>query len=453
MQELNKWAPEECEFYKAIYNAARQGNYDIYVVFIEKGLSLLAPDGLLGFICPHKFWQAAYGKGIREIIARGRLLRSVIDFGTEQIFRGATTYTAIHVFERTRTTELVDYVHVETLVDGEAQCRALDSGGAPTGMTAFKSPHPASGDERFVFVRAGKSVRGAMEACDFLPLWKVARLAQGIKTSADDVYVLEVLGAEGAILHVKSEHTGGVHDIEKDVTKCLVKSEHIRRFDLKDSDLVLLFPYAVAGDSYSLINVESFQRDYPSAWRYLKKVEDRLRGRERGKMRARADWYAYIYPKNFVVLSQPKLLIPDMSDAMRVAFDQDGSRILSGGAAGGNAIIPNNKNAFEFLIGLLNSKLVEAFVRENGTQFRGGWLNCEVRFIRDVPIIQLVKTEHRRMADRIARRAAAIIDLRAGLRHLRTQRQVDQAERQVEAYENEINQLACELYGVKEIPN
>jgi hypothetical protein len=87
VQELKKWELEECEFYKATYNAAAKGNYDIYVVFIEKALSLLAPDGLLGFICPHKFWQAGYGKGIRRQIANGKHLKSIINFTDQQVFR------------------------------------------------------------------------------------------------------------------------------------------------------------------------------------------------------------------------------------------------------------------------------------------------------------------------------------------------------------------------------
>ena len=96
VQELKKWANEECEFYKAQYKSAAKGNYDIYVVFIERGLQLLAPDGLLGFICPHKFWQAAYGKGIREIFVKGKHLISIVDFAHQQVFRGATTCELSH---------------------------------------------------------------------------------------------------------------------------------------------------------------------------------------------------------------------------------------------------------------------------------------------------------------------------------------------------------------------
>ncbi|MRR35860.1 restriction endonuclease subunit M, partial [bacterium] len=55
IQALQEWAPTEVEFYKQAYTAASKGNYDIYVVFVEKGLSLLNPRGRLGFICNTRF--------------------------------------------------------------------------------------------------------------------------------------------------------------------------------------------------------------------------------------------------------------------------------------------------------------------------------------------------------------------------------------------------------------
>ncbi|MBI3463644.1 MAG: N-6 DNA methylase, partial [Planctomycetes bacterium] len=41
VQELQRWAPDECEFYKWRYQSARAGNFDIYVVFLERGLELV----------------------------------------------------------------------------------------------------------------------------------------------------------------------------------------------------------------------------------------------------------------------------------------------------------------------------------------------------------------------------------------------------------------------------
>ncbi len=65
IQHMKEWAPIEVEYYKEHYKAASSGNYDIYVVFVEKGLRVLKPHGKLGFILPHKFFNAKYAEPLR----------------------------------------------------------------------------------------------------------------------------------------------------------------------------------------------------------------------------------------------------------------------------------------------------------------------------------------------------------------------------------------------------
>ena len=86
IQTLKEWAPLEVEYYKQRYAAAGKGNYDIYVVFVEKGLSLLNERGRLGFILPHKFFNAQYGEPLRRLLAEGRHLAEVVHFGDQQVF-------------------------------------------------------------------------------------------------------------------------------------------------------------------------------------------------------------------------------------------------------------------------------------------------------------------------------------------------------------------------------
>jgi len=95
IQALQEWAPLEVEHYKAAYRAASKGNYDIYVVFVEKGLQLLNARGRLGFILPNKFLTTDYGRPIRKLISSGRSLHALVDFGHNQVFEQATTYTCL----------------------------------------------------------------------------------------------------------------------------------------------------------------------------------------------------------------------------------------------------------------------------------------------------------------------------------------------------------------------
>ncbi len=95
IQAMKEWAPTEVEFYKKKYVSASKGNYDIYVVFVEKGLSLLNEMDYWDLFCLINSFNAQYGEPLRGVIAKGKHLPKVVDFGDEQIFENATTYTCL----------------------------------------------------------------------------------------------------------------------------------------------------------------------------------------------------------------------------------------------------------------------------------------------------------------------------------------------------------------------
>ncbi|MCD6455275.1 MAG: Eco57I restriction-modification methylase domain-containing protein [Methanophagales archaeon] len=88
--KLKEWAPTEVEFYKKHYASASKGNYDIYVVFVERALQLLNVRGRMGYILPHKFFQAKYGKPLRELIA-GTDPVFIMESVSETEYKSATT--------------------------------------------------------------------------------------------------------------------------------------------------------------------------------------------------------------------------------------------------------------------------------------------------------------------------------------------------------------------------
>jgi len=61
-----------------------------------------------------------------------------------------------------------------------------------------------------------------------------------------------------------------------------------------------------------------------------------------------------------------------------------------------------------FLLAVLNSRWAEKFIRVRGTPFRGGYLNCEIRFLRDIPIAELAPAASRMTASHIAELADAV---------------------------------------------
>jgi len=447
VQELNRWAPEECEYYKWRYEAARQGNYDIYVVFVERAMQLLARDGLLGFIMPHKYWQARYGAGLRGLISRGRHLRSVIDFTHEQVFTDATTYTAIHVMDRAGNGGPVDYARVTALTDGASQCEALDRGAAAVpGVARWKAPHPGPGDSAFLFVSSENKPVG--EGVKVRPLSEVAQLSQGFKTGADRVFVVEIVSRGADFVVVRSREAGADYEIEPGCVRPLVKSEHMRRFELVSSDLGLLFPYEVAGDSWRILQPGEVKDHFPRLWAYLVSMRPALAKREQGRFDGDL-FYQYSRQQNFVPLSKPKIISPDIAERPRMSWDATGRYVFSGGAAGGVAIAPRDGCAPMFLLGVLNSRWAEKFIRTHGTPFRGGYLNCEIRFLRDIPIAELESAPSRSTGARIAELAEAVVRIRERLQAASLgRRERETYEREAESHEARIDELVLRLYGI-----
>jgi hypothetical protein len=208
VQELNKWAPEECEFYKWRYKSAAKGNYDIYVVFTEKCLSLLAPDGLLGFIMPHKFWQAKYGEGLRKVIADGKHLSALVDFTHNTVFHNASIYTAVHVLSRAQLKSgRVAVTRINILTDGPAQLGAAESGATVEGIETFTTTHPAGGVAWSIVPPAQAGAMAGLREATETRLGDITdRMAQGIRTSMNPVYVLTCVGKHRN--RFMSEHLG-----------------------------------------------------------------------------------------------------------------------------------------------------------------------------------------------------------------------------------------------------
>lgn len=69
---------------------------DLYCIFTERGFKLLKAGGTLSYIMSNKWLQAEYGRPLRKYFLQHELT-SLIDFGDNDLFKGATVYSCIFV--------------------------------------------------------------------------------------------------------------------------------------------------------------------------------------------------------------------------------------------------------------------------------------------------------------------------------------------------------------------
>lgn len=94
IQVLREMSPAQADFITTHYKTARDGNYDIYVPFIERALELLNPQGRAAYILPHKFLNAKYGQAARELLSETRAVERIVHFGDQQVFDGISPIPA-----------------------------------------------------------------------------------------------------------------------------------------------------------------------------------------------------------------------------------------------------------------------------------------------------------------------------------------------------------------------
>lgn len=422
IQNLKKESPEYVEFLNRFYESSHK-NYDLAIPFIERGYSLLRENGELGFIVTKKWMKADYGEKLREILSREKAVRLIVDFGDEQVFKGATTYTMILVLRKAKNEKLT-YAKVEELKESIEQLRAIHEPEKwnEQRLSVLEVPENELSEKPWVFLteREREIVKKIYEGSKRLE--EVADIFVGLQTSADPVYILELVGDLGRYYLVRSKVTNQEHRLEKELLHPLLKGDEIKRWLIPEYNYLILFPYRVTeanGERKAeLIPTEELKSKYPRIWEYLNipEVKEKLEGREKGKMKNSPRWYGYVYEKNHEKFELPKLITGVLSSEARFAVDKDGQYyFVGGGTAGGYGISIKeeykDKVSLEFLAALLNSSLLDWRVKQIGSEFEGGFYSYGKASIKDLPIKLPQTDEEKALAEEIEDTVEEIIDL------------------------------------------
>jgi hypothetical protein len=441
IQALKEWAPVEVEFYKKRYIAASKGNYDIYVVFVERGLSLLNARGRLGFILPNKFFNAQYGEPLRTLLAQGNHLAHVVHFGDQQVFHNATTYTCLMFLDKAGGKEC-DFVKAADLAAWRA--------GAQAERGTIPSARMTPAEWNFTI---GKSA-GLFEKLSEMPvkLGDVAtKIFQGLATSADSVYVLAIVKSDPWASTVRSRALDDQDvAIESDLLHPLLKGAEITRYgDLKHRNMIL-FPYRIVDNQAVPISENDLRSSYPLAHDYLSRNKRALLSRSKTDS---TNWWLYPYPKNLTLYEKPKILSQVLSARGNFGLDLVGRcYFLGGGTAGGNAIriLDDDPSQLVYMLGILNSRLTTYWVSRVASGFRGGFYAFGKASLTSVPIrtINFADAADTSRHDQMVAMVERMLAMHKQLGAARTAFDKESIQRQIEITDKQIDRLVYELYGL-----
>jgi len=437
IQAMKEWAPIEVEFYKSAYESASTGNYDIYVVFVERGIWLLRSNGRFGFILPHKFFNAQYGRPLRSLISRNQILEHVVHFGEQQVFSEATTYTCLMFLTKGGNTE-VKVEHVSDIDawrgSAEATSRMIPSGDI-SGDDWHFSADPSGG------LIARLQQKNAK-------LGSIAHIFVGTQTSADDVYVLDNCKIAKGVVMGYSQSLEREVSVEKDLAVLFLRGKDIRRYDPPLSTAQLICPYEIQADTFELLGLDRLRREYPLGFAYLEENESFLAKREKGRFKG-DKWYAYAYPKSMTLFRRRKIVVPDYNNVASFTLDERGHFYKTGYGI----LIRDEKHSLEYVLGLLNSKLLFRVLRFIGTSLRGGYVRFWTQYLEKLPIrlINFADPADKVYHDRMVGMVDSILKLHRDLAIMKTDQEKTVIQRQIDATDKQIDALVYELYGLTEV--
>ncbi len=359
------------------YRSAQSGNFDLYLPFIEKGISLLRPGGRLGYIAPSIWVMSEYGENLRTLIAGQRSLYRWLDFRSHQIFEEATVYTALQFFRRAQEGEAPEYVEVAAAPDGIVADTPWqgDDARLPYANLGY-------GDRWLMLSGAERELVDRLDAsCDRLVSRNVtSAIFQGLITSADSVYHLRRVGPGR---YISRASDGREVRIEDALMHPLVSGTEAKRYLEPDTETFVLFPYERTGHAVRLIDAYRLEQNFPLAWGYLRSHEAALRARENGGFDD-DQWYRFGRHQNLDKQDVEKLVVAQTVPRLRVCLDSTASKYLNNVRV--NGILPAEGVDIGYLLAVLNGPVCDWVFRRIAKPKDNQYFEANRQFIAPLPI-------------------------------------------------------------------
>jgi type I restriction-modification system DNA methylase subunit len=360
--------PELPPYYEKNFQSAT-GNYDIYVLFMERSFSLINKNGKISFILPHKFLISEFGQGIRGFLSERNAVSSILHFEEHLVF-AVTTYTCIINIDKKKNEDL-KFAHIEPMeivnpIEFEVmnQENLTDKnwnlmGKAKTNLFQKFADQPYIAQDIF------------------------EKIFVGLQTSADKIYLIEG-DIKGDFVVGFSKSLEREVQIEKGLVKPQLKGQDVTKYCHLKNFYYVIFPYILKDDGSSEPMTEDYIKEhFPKGYEYLKENEKDLRGRESGKM-DKDGWFLYIYPKSLTEFEQPKIVSQEISKGTNMTFDNE--NMYHATTVYSFILKAPSIEGYKYYLSILNSNLMWFYLVNTGTVLRGGYFRFKTKYLYPFPL-------------------------------------------------------------------
>jgi adenine-specific DNA-methyltransferase len=336
------------------------GRLDLYAVFMERSLGLLARGGRVALVTPDKFLVSQSARDLRAFLLRGNAVRTIACFRSHKVFADAAIVPCVTVIERAGRARGITVLACGDRPDPTGRIPVLERRSVAQSTLSSEPWHLHAIDHQLALKLQASHP----------PLAQFAvRISAGPATGRDGVFVFP---------------HGSQPEVEESLLRPVVRGRDLERFHITNPALDALIPYRfdTAGNS-SLIDIASF----PGARRYLLQHRRELEARHCVRVWGKR-WYD-LHDQMLVDLARtPKIIVPDVANSNR--FVVDSGQFLPLHSV--YYIIPRTGIDLNYLCAILNSRVAEFLIKVFAPVVKDGFNRYRRQFLATIPV-PLASTE------------------------------------------------------------
>lgn len=417
---------EQKAYFKEHY-CVYQGTADLYVYFVERGVSLLAAGGVFTYILPNKWMRANYGKPLRAWL-KERRIKEIVDFGDLPVFESATTYPCILRIGAGAPHERFDAVQVENL-DYPDLTEYVKGHSYPVNLTYLDDGGWSLADEKTQVLLEKIKAAGVP-----LGTYVDEKIYRGVVTGLNEAFVIDEATRERLIAEDPRS---------AEIIKPFLAGREIKRYQPLEVKKYLIF-------TRRGINIE----EYPAIKRHLEQYKEKLIPRPKdwpsskswpGRKPGPYQWYeiqdSIDYYQEF---EKPKIIVPAI--VQRGSYTYDERSIYSNDKT---SIIPCTDI---YLLGILNSKVADFVVHLISSTKQGGYYEYKPMYVSQIPIRTIDPANPADVArrDRIVALVESLLAMKRALAGGLAPEERARLEAECVRIDAEIDLIVYELYGLTE---
>lgn len=348
---------------------------DIYMLFLEKGFSLLNNNGILCFITSNKWMRAGYGKALRKFLATQTYPAKLIDFGGYQVFEAATVDSNILIAQKQKT----DFY----------ACSIQNDFNLETPLANYFATHshkmPKISDEAWVVASdIEQQIKAKIEAKGIpLKAWDIS-IYRGVLTGLNEAFIINT---------ETKERLCNEDPKSAEIIKPILRGRDIKRYVADWAGLWIIFiPWhfplhkdlSIIGSSEKA--EQEFIKQYPAIYRHLSSFKKELSARNRAETGIRYEWYALqrcaaTYYEEF---EKEKIVYREISEQMNATYLKE-------------SVYCNNKayiitgKQLKYLLSIFNSTLFNNVILK-ASNITGGKGDS---FLSQLPIPQIPEADQK----------------------------------------------------------